>query len=74
MDIDALIAAGWKDAEQRPNDGQSVMYLFEPFMKFYRGNYSKVTDSVASGLGFTTWLPEVLVWYPLPEIHQPERK
>ena len=64
--VGQLCAAGWSDANNRPNDGQFVAYLFEPFMCFYCGEYDKGTDSVAGKHGFTSWQPEVLVWFPLP--------
>lgn len=63
----------WKnaDADTRPSDGQFVAYYFEPFSRFYCGTYNSNNDSVYGSHGFTTWKPEVLVWWPLPPKEQP---
>lgn len=57
----------WKKGYQRPADGQFVCYHFEPFDRYYCGLYQSETDSVSGKHGFTSWEPEVLRWYPLPE-------
>lgn len=54
-------------AEKRPVDGQSVIYYFEPFSKWYIGTYEEETDSVFGKWGFTTWYPEVLFWMTVDE-------
>ena len=53
-----------RDPKDRPEDNQTVIYLFEPFNSWYIGRYDKEYDSVGGPCGFTTWLPEVLAWYP----------
>lgn len=68
---DKLIRLGWIPAEARPVDGQFLAYYFEPFHRFYCGTYDAVNDSVYGAGGFTTWLPEVLAWWPLPMKEQP---
>lgn len=49
-------------AEQRPTDGQNVIYYFEPFNRWYVGTYTTEDDTVSGKHGFTTWLPEVTMW------------
>lgn len=49
-------------ASTRPTHGQRVIYYFEPFEKWYIGEYCSETDSVFGKWGFTTWLPEVTKW------------
>lgn len=62
-----FLARGWIDAEIRPADQQRVVYFFEPFRRFYSGVYDRETDTVAGKHGFTSWLPEVVVWRPLAQ-------
>lgn len=50
--------------EQRPKNGQVVVYLFEPFNAWFIGTYDAVSDSVGGAQGFTTWVPEVVAWFP----------
>lgn len=49
-------------SSKRPVEGQSVIYFFEPFNKWYIGTYYAETDSVEGKWGFTTWVPEVTKW------------
>ena len=53
-----------RDSERRPRDGQVVVYLFEPFRAWYIGKYDAESDSVGGSHGFTTWVPEVIAWFP----------
>lgn len=53
-----------KGPEQRPKDGQVVVYLFEPFDAWFIGRYDAECDSVGGTHGFTTWVPEVAAWFP----------
>lgn len=64
---DELIAAGWTPGAKRPADGAFVAYLFEPFSAVFVGYYEQETDSICGRSGFSSWNPEVLCWYPLPE-------
>jgi hypothetical protein len=54
---------------QRPAEGQEVLYWFEPWGKAYIGDYEhdEYGGSVSGKYGFTTVIPEVPVWQPLPE-------
>ena len=61
-----LVKAGWVTQETRPADKQLLAYFFEPFGAVYVGEYDVETDSVHGLSGFTSWVPEVLCWYPLP--------
>ena len=61
-----------KTEEQRPVDGQKVLYLFDPYgTKVYGcmfiGTYEEECDTVGGRHGFTTMNPEVPYWMPLPE-------
>ena len=58
----------WNPQELRPNDGDLVAYLFQPFNGYYCGWYDAETDSVCGKSGFTSWVPEVTAWYPLPKV------
>ena len=53
-----------RDPLDRPEDNQEVVYLFEPFNSWYLGVYDAENDSVYGKSGFTTWLPEVIAWFP----------
>lgn len=57
----------WKPQEERPEDGQHVAYRFEPFGTYHCGVYDSESDSVSGGSGFTSWIPEVTQWYPIPD-------
>lgn len=46
----------------RPSHGQRVLYYFEPFERWYVGEYDAENDSVFGKSGFTTWVPEVTMW------------
>ena len=61
-----LLLAGWNKGDMRPNDGQLVAYLFEPFDSLHVGEYHKIDDSVFSNAEFTNWQPEVSAWLALP--------
>jgi hypothetical protein len=50
--------------DDRPEDGQTIVYLFEPFNSWYIGKYIAEYDSVEGSQGFTTWDPEVIAWFP----------
>lgn len=52
------------DPKTRPADGQTVVYLFEPFNAWFIGKYDAEFDSVGGTHGFTTWVPEVAAWFP----------
>jgi hypothetical protein len=65
--LENLISSGWILGTQRPENEALVAYLFEPFMSLHVGRYDSEFDSVCGRSGFTTWQPEVLCWYPLPE-------
>ena len=56
----------WNKQSQRPDDGEHVAYRFEPFGGYYCGVYDKESDSVSGKSGFTSWIPEVTEWYPIP--------
>lgn len=60
-------AVSWNPQNERPRDGEHVVYRFEPFGTYHCGVYDSETDSVAGGSGFTSWAPEVTQWYPIPE-------
>ena len=62
-----LISSGWISGTERPKNDTLVAYLFEPFMSLHVGRYESEFDSVYGRSGFTSWQPEVLCWYPLPE-------
>ena len=53
-----------RDPQQRPKDGQVVVYLFGPFNAWFIGKYDAAYDSVGGSHGFTTWVPEVEAWFP----------
>lgn len=53
-----------RDPEKRPKNGQVVVYLFEPFNAWFIGRYDAASDSVGGAHGFTTWVPEVIAWFP----------
>lgn len=54
--------------EQRPKDGQKIVYYFEPFRSTFVGKYDKESDSVFSRAGFTTMEPEVPCWIDHDEL------
>lgn len=53
-----------RDPDQRPQNDELVVYLFEPFNAWFIGTYDAETDSVGGSHGFTTWVPEVAAWFP----------
>ena len=65
-DHEKLIEASWTPCSIRPADKQLLAYFFEPFCSVYVGEYDAEEDSVHGRSGFTSWVPEVLCWYPLP--------
>lgn len=53
------------DAYIYPEDGEYVIYYFEPFEKWYTGTFHLEDDfgpSVSGRNGFTTWHTEVTKW------------
>lgn len=57
----------WIPIEQRPRDGQVIVYVFEPFRQLHVGKYVSEDDSViclGKRGGFTTVIPEVPYWMP----------
>ena len=56
----------WLPIETRPQDGQLIAYYFEPFKSLHVGRYDKTNDSVGSRSGFSTVIPEVPHWMPMP--------
>lgn len=57
-----------KTKEQRPNDEQDIFYYFEPFEGFHKGVYDAEYDSVHGASGFTSMIPEVPYWMPIPPL------
>ena len=56
--------------EQRPKDGQYILYVFDPGRKgghVFLGRYYADGDTVSGYAGFTTIDPEVPYWMPCPE-------
>ena len=51
-----------KTKEQRPEDGQKIIYFFEPFGSLNIGTYISDSDSVYGKSGFTSMCPEVPCW------------
>ena len=62
MKIDEL--PRWIPISARPEDGQEVVYFFEPFGTIHIGEYEAESDSVFGKSGFTTVIPEVPFWMP----------
>lgn len=57
-----------KTKEQRPHNGQNIIYYFEPFASYHVGVYDWESDSVCGKSGFTTVIPEVPYWMAIPEL------
>jgi len=50
-----------------PEEGEWILYYFEPFEKWYCGTFYKakegdLDDGVSGKYGFTTWNPEITMW------------
>ena len=56
----------WIPIKVRPIDGQLMAYYFAPGKSLHIGVYDAETDSVGGRSGFTTVIPEVPYWVPLP--------
>lgn len=54
------------DAYQYPEDGEYVIYYFEPFEKWYTGTFCLDDEGMGPMVhgknGFTTWHTEVTKW------------
>lgn len=59
-----------KTKEQRPLDGQEIIYYFAPFKTYHLGKYSVDEDAVHGKSGFTSMVPEVPYWMELPKIFE----
>jgi hypothetical protein len=69
----------WHPMSTRPNDGQLVVYYFEPFKSIHVGTYHEHSetnefDCISGKSGFTTVNPEVPWWMPLPPIPGEQRE
>lgn len=52
------------DSYTYPEDGEYVIYYFEPFGRWYTGTfeYNGADNGVSGRNGFSTWHPEVKKW------------
>lgn len=53
------------DSYTYPENGEYVIYYFEPFERWYLGKFEKEGEfgpMVFGKAGFTTWHPEVTKW------------
>lgn len=64
--LTAALANMWRPIEKRPNDDQKIIYYFEPFKSVHIGTYRSNFDGIQGPSGFTTVIPEVPFWMPLP--------
>jgi hypothetical protein len=61
-----------KTEKQRPNDQQLIFYYFKPFGSYHKGRYNKEHDMVYSPGAFTSMIPEVPYWMPIPPLPEEE--
>lgn len=53
------------DSDEYPENGEYVIYYFEPFERWYVGTFEKEGDfgpMIRGKNGFSTWHPEVTMW------------